>query len=438
MSLRLPDDPRRSPRFQPPEGKADVRTTDVRTLIAASFTALGVALCFFLVYRFAAALFSFFIGITLGTAVKPAVTRLHARGLPRWVAALAVFMILGAILLGFVVLVMPVLLDQIAALLASAPRHLGRVRELMLDSSSEAVRGLGAKLPPAIAVTAPGTGALPVGQVVGYVGVFGRNLFTVMAVLLLGFYWTLEGDRRIRELALLVPLDRRRGLRTFIAAAEQKVGAYIRGQTLVCALVGVVAFGLYTLIGLPYAFMLGLTYAVLEAVPVLGPLLGTAAAGLVALSVRPSLVLWVIGIAVVVQLFENYVLIPRVMNRAVGVNPLVTLLAITGFGSVLGVAGAVLAIPMAAILQLLIDRFVLADEAPERVVRSRRDRLSVLRYEVRQVAVDARKLLRADLPARAPAGGMASAEKIEDAVEGIALDLERLLEQTVPAVERPR
>ena len=83
-----------------------------------------------------------------------------------------------------------------------------------------------------------------------------------------------------------------------------------------------------------------------------GPIIGTVVAAMVAASVGPSLVFGVVVAAVFLQLFENYVLIPRVMVRTVGTNPLVTLLAITAFASVLGIAGAILAIPLAAIVQL--------------------------------------------------------------------------------------
>src|SRR4029077_16830827 len=99
-------------------------------------------------------------------------------------------------------------------------------------------------------------------------GAIGRNVFTIAAVLLLAFYWTQEGDRRRRELLLLTPLDRRRGIRAFIGEVEGKVGAYVRGQALVCAVIGVLAFAGSRAIGLPYASTLGLVYAVGEAVPV--------------------------------------------------------------------------------------------------------------------------------------------------------------------------
>ena len=89
----------------------------------------------------------------------------------------------------------------------------------------------------------------------------GRNLFTIVAVLLLGFYWTLEGERRMRALVLFAPFDRRRAIRGFLTEIERTVGAYLRGQSLVCLVIGVLAFVIYRLIGLPHAGIVGVVYA---------------------------------------------------------------------------------------------------------------------------------------------------------------------------------
>jgi hypothetical protein len=126
----------------------------------------------------------------------------------------------------------------------------------------------------------------------------------------------------------------------------------------------------------------------------------------------------VIVAAVFLQLFENYVVIPRVMVRTVGMNPLVTLLAITAFASVLGIAGAILAIPLAAIVQLLLSRFLLGADAQHGEPPAGRGHLSAVRYEVRELIVDLRKL--APLAARSR-----STERVEDAIQGIAHDLDR-------------
>jgi predicted PurR-regulated permease PerM len=389
-----------------------------RRILLANLVVLGVVACFALLFRFAAALFILFVGVSLGMAVKPGVEWLRRHGVPRWVGALAIYAALGCVCAGVLILALPVVAERTATLVARAPHHFEKLRNALLGSDSHTLQRIAWYVPSAVERT--GTPAIDVRSVLETGGAVGRNLFTVVAVLLLGFYWTLEGDRRMRALVLFAPFDRRRAIRSFITDIERTVGAYLRGQSLVCLVIGVLAFIIYRAMGLPHAGMVGVVYAIGEAIPVAGPIIGTIVAAMVAASVGPSLVFGVVVAAVFLQLFENYVLIPRVMVRTVGVNPLVTLLAITGFASVLGVAGAILAIPLAAIVQLLLSRFLLGADTQHGEPPQGRGHLSAVRYEVRELIVDLRKL--APLAARSR-----SAERVENAIEGIAHDLDRLL-----------
>jgi predicted PurR-regulated permease PerM len=389
-----------------------------RRILLANLVVLGVVACFALLFRFAAALFILFVGVSLGMAVKPGVEWLRRHGWPRWAGALAIYAALGCICAGVLMLVVPLVADRTAALVARVPHHFERLRAELLASESHTLQRIAWYLPAAMGKT--GAPSIDVRSVIETGGTLGRNLFTVVAVLLLGYYWTLEGERRMRALVLFAPFDRRRSIRAFITEVERTVGAYLRGQSLVCLIIGVLAFVIYRLLGLPHAGIVGLVYAIGEAIPVAGPIIGTTVAAMVAASVGPSLVLGVVVAAVFLQLFENYVLVPRVMVRAVGTNPLVTLLAITGFALVLGVTGAILAIPLAAIVQLLLSRFLLGAEVQHGEPPAGRGHLSAVRYEVRELIVDLRKL--APLADRSR-----SAERIEDAIEGIAHDLDRML-----------
>ena len=396
-----------------------------RRILLANLVVLGVVVCFALLFRFAAALFILFVGVALGMAVKPGVEWLRRHGTPRWAGALAIYAALGCLCAGVLMVAIPIVAERAATLVARAPHHFERLRTELLGSDSHTLQRIAWYLP--AGVERSGAPAIDVRSVLDTGSAIGRNLFTVVAVLLIGFYWTLEGDRRMRALVLFAPFDRRRAIRGFITEVEHTVGAYLRGQSVVCLIIGVLAFVIYRMLGLPHAGIVGVVYAIGEAVPVVGPLIGTTVAAMVAASVGPSSVLGVLVAAVFLQLFENYVLIPRVMVRIVGTNPLVTLLAITAFASVLGIAGAILAIPLAAIVQLLLSRFLLSADAQHGEPPVGRGHLSAVRYEVRELIVDLRKL--------APlAGRSRSSERVEDAIEGIAHDLDRLLAQR----ERPR
>jgi len=174
--------------------------------------------------------------------------------------------------------------------------------------------------------------------------------------------------------------------------------------------------------------VLALIAGVLEAVPMLGPLLGAVPAALVALSLGPDKLIWVIVATVVVQQLENNLLVPRVMSKAVGVNPFVTLLAFFAFSSFFGIAGSLMAIPMAAIIQLLLNHFVFHSTATEPEVSAGRDHASRLRYDAQDLVQDLRK------QARLKKGGsdlrVKQIDQIMDEIETITTDLDALLAQS--------
>jgi len=166
---------------------------------------------------------------------------------------------------------------------------------------------------------------------------------------------------------------------------------------------------------------------VLEAIPMIGPLLGAIPAALVALSIAPDKLVWDIVATVVIQQLENSLLVPRVMSKAVGVNPFVTLLALFAFSSLFGLAGALMAVPMAAIIQLVLNRFVFHPAAMEPEVSAGRDYASRLRYDAQDLAQDLRK------QARLKKGGsdlrIKQIDQVMDEIETITTDLDALLAQ---------
>ena len=149
-----------------------------------------------------------------------------------------------------------------------------------------------------------------------------------------------------------------------------------------------------------------------------------------ALSLGPDRLVWVIVGTVIIQQIENSILAPRIMHKAVGVNPFVSLLAFFAFSTLLGLPGAFMAIPMAAILQLLFDRFLFGPGAMEAEVSTGRDRVSRLRYEAQTLARNLQK------QARLKKGGsdlrVKQTDQVLDEVETLTTDLDALLAQAAP------
>jgi len=285
-------------------------------------------------------------------------------------------------------------------------------------------------LTPTLAVSPAAGGALDaVGQVLNVTGAILNGLFTLTGLLLIGFYWTLEGEHTLRALLLPLPGDQCERARDVFKEVETRVGGYVRGQGFLALVVGAAALVVYLLIGLPAALAVALLAGLFELIPVLGPTLGAIPAVLVAFAYDPSKVIWVIIATALIQLLENNVIAPRVMHKTVGVNPVVTLLAIVAFGALFGFVGLLLAIPMAAVIQVILDRSLLRPQASGLEVPAGRDRLSKLRFEAQEYVVDIRN------HAQHKQTGTVQAEfdQVEDTLEAIAIDLDRALAEAALA-----
>jgi len=401
-----------------------------RRVIWATLVLISVFLSFWLLYRFNQVVFILFIAIVIGTVIRPVVTWLHRRGLPRIAGVILVYFLLLTVIIGFALLLFPLIVEQGTTIAVAVPGYYQSLREWMVDYPNQLIVRLSEFLPETLPGLEPiqQTGQqmlASAGQAMGYVASAAKVIFIAIVILVLAFYWTLDGPRTIQSFLLLVSHDQRESISELISAMESKVGFYIAGQGILCLVIGIMALLAYLLIGLPNALVLALMAGVLEAVPMIGPLLGAIPAALVALSIAPGKLVWVIVATVVIQQLENSLLVPRVMRKAVGVNPFVTLLALFAFSSLFGIAGALMAIPMAAIIQLVLNRFVFHPAAMEPEVSAGRDYASRLRYEAQDLAQDLRK------QARLEKGGsdlrIKQIDQVMDEIETLTTDLDALL-----------
>lgn len=412
---------------------AQLHTWTLRSVVWTTLVLVFVVFGFWLLYRFYQVIFVLLIAIVMGTVIRPVVTWLYRRGLPRIAGVILVYSLLLAMLIGFGLLLFPLIVEQGATITGALPGYYQNLREWIIHFPNQWIARLGEFLPLTLSeepsVQQTGEQMLDsAGQVLGYAGSAARVLLVIGAILLLAFHWTLDGPRIIRSLISLLPTSQRERIRELIAAMETKVGAYVAGQAVLCAIIGTLALVAYWLIGLPNLLVLAFIAGVMEAVPMIGPLLGAVPAALVALSIAPTQLVWVIIASILIQQVENNLLVPRVMRRAVGVNPFVSLLSIFAFGSLFGLAGAIMAIPIAAILQLLLGHFVFDAKSIEPEVTSGRDYAGRLRYEVQKLAQDLRRHARYKQGGSEPS--TKQTDQVLDEIEAITADLTALLAQS--------
>ncbi len=320
-------------------------------------TALGLGL--WLAVSLRAVLLQLLLALILATGLTPLVDWLAGRGLPRGAAVLLIYLVLvlGLVLLG--VLLVPPILDEIERLAANAPTYGDRLADWLralqrqypllppLDEQlAQQVRGLGGQL----AVLA--AQAVTVARLA--VGVFSGALHGVL-VLILTLYLVVFGQTIREYLLAFVPAARRPLLRRLTDRMGRRMGGWLLGQVVFSLVIGgLTAVGL-SVLGVRYALLLACIAAVGELIPTLGPIVAAIPAIVVAAFDSPLLALAVAGLYLAVQQLENHLLVPKVMERAVELHPFATLVALLVGAELLGVLGAILAVPVAAALAVVLD-----------------------------------------------------------------------------------
>lgn len=416
------------PTFSSPE-------LSVRQLVTATLTVGLVVAVFWLVFQFHQAFLMLLAGIIVSVALRPVVVRLQRRGLPAWASVLLIYCLIAVLAALFAVFAVPLIGRQTATIATELSRSYTDLREALANSSNLIVKYLAQSLPTALpgaegatsVPTSPPDAAAASGTALrrglAILGLAADVIFQIAAIFLLAYFWTLESERIKRSGLLLLPRHQRDDARELIEAIENRLSTYVSGQLLLAAIIGGLALIAYLLIGLPNALVLGLFMAIMELVPVIGPIIGAIPAVIIAFSVSPATVLWVLIALIIIHQLEANIIGPRVMKRAMDIRPLVTLTALAAFGSLFGVLGALVALPLASILQLFLDRYVLDINTSEESLADR-SRVSLIRYEINGLIEDARKLVR-----RQGSDPLETGEQIEDLIEAIAVDLDSFLSQ---------
>jgi predicted PurR-regulated permease PerM len=188
------------------------------------------------------------------------------------------------------------------------------------------------------------------------------GVFGIITLLLLTFYMLVESSEIFAFFVKLFPPDERGRVAAVSATVTEKVSAWLGGQLLLGGIIGLSsALGLW-LMGIPYFYVLALISAVGELIPMLGPILAAIPAILVAATVSPGLALGVTVFFIVQQQLENSILVPKIMGRQAGLSAVMVIVAL-GIGSqLLGVLGAILSVPTAAIVQVLLEELLPHEE----------------------------------------------------------------------------
>lgn len=312
-----------------------------RTII---FTVLFLLFLWFLFY-IKDILLELFVALLLMTVLQPMVALFTKIRIPRAISVLLSYIVVFGLLGGVIALIIPALVDQTTSFVNALPLYfsnLGLASYVNADIARDFLNRLG---------------SLP-GEVFKFtVSVF-TNIASVLTVLVFTFYMLLSRNKLEDQLGFLFGEDNKRKLGFLIGDLEARLGGWARGQFTLMFLVGLATYIGLLIVGIPFALPLAILAGLLEIIPYLGPVVAAIPSIIIGFGISPVLGVATAGVAILIQQLENYVLVPKVMEKSVGVSPIITLVALAIGARFLGIVGMIISIPTVITLQVVFKHFV--------------------------------------------------------------------------------
>ncbi|MEW5422169.1 AI-2E family transporter [Amorphus sp. 3PC139-8] len=331
----------------PAKSRSSRALYDRRGLINATLVISGVLLAGFAIWKLSGVLLLILCAVMLAIVLDAAADAVaEPIGLPRWVGLSFAVTVIAAAVVAAIVFAGPTLADQLAGVLGQVEAGLDRLRssvsglDQLMPGGGDGGNGLEGMLPGPSGILSGATAALS--SVLGTLG-------SVLVVVVVGIYLAAAPEDYANGLVRFAPRSQQDGVRRLVSSTGSVLRRWLIGKGISMLIVGVLSYLGLIVLGVPLALFLAVFAGLAAFVPFLGPVVGGIAMGLVALSESWQLTLWVLGLYLVVQTVESYLLTPIVQHRTVFLLPAVVLVAQLVMGTLFGLLGIALATPLTAI-----------------------------------------------------------------------------------------
>lgn len=288
-------------------------------------------------------LFTLFLAFIFMSALKPIVNKLTKRGIPRALAAFLVLMSTVVWLIFVLAFILPPIITESISFLTNLPDILATTFPLFENVfTAESALKFFPDIPQNIFKLAS--------------GVF-SNFFFIVSLIFFTFYFLLEEIFLQRFLQKVMSPSEAKNVVAFIQKVELRMGAWMRGQLILMMVIGFTTYVGLSLLGIRYALSLAFVAGFLEVIPIIGPIVASVPAFLVASSTSLFAGGTTIILYLIIQQLENNIIVPYVINRTAGINPIVTLVALSVGGKLGGLLGAILAVPVAVVVEAAASEF---------------------------------------------------------------------------------
>lgn len=324
-----------------------------------TITKIVLVLLFFgFLYLLRDIIFILIFAVIIASGVTPFANWLDEKKFPRILGILMLYLSIFVLALFLLSLVVPFVTGEINQLIKDLPRFINQVSvslERAQESSGRYV-DLFSEIQNLLDSFAGYLQASSQSAFNFVVSIFG-GLFSFLAVVVLSFYLSVMRGGIESFIRAIVPREFEAEVINVWRRSERKVGKWLQGQLLLALIVGLAVYVTLSLMGVKFALLLGIVAMVLELVPGVGPVLAAIPAVILAFTQSTGLGLWVVVAYIIIQQLENHILVPIVMGRTVGLNPVVVILALLIGFKLAGIVGMILAVPVAAIIVEILDEF---------------------------------------------------------------------------------
>ena len=307
--------------------------------------ALFIIACIWFLIEIRGVLVILFISFIIMSTFSLFVDFLKNKGFPKILAVLIIYFVAVLVVIMLIVPLVPFFTVQIQALLTNFPIYLDRTAKILnIDVAS--MRNFLPKDPDFL-----GNNALI------FTGKIFTGIFSLLATFVLSFYLMLGKEKINKAIASLFPTRSENKVLSIIYQIEQKLGAWSRGQILLSFSIGLSTWVALSLLSIPSALPLAFIAGILEIVPTVGPIISAIPAVIIALTISPGIAIAVVVLYVIIQMLENNFLVPKIMERTVGLNPILVIAGVMAGGKLMGISGALLSVPFIAVLVILLKNF---------------------------------------------------------------------------------
>jgi predicted PurR-regulated permease PerM len=310
------------------------------------------------------ALLPFVLGAAIAYLGEPITRRLQGWGVPRWIAALIILTFVILFFVFLLLLVVPLIAAQLAAFIQDVPAYVRKLQAFLTDPSRPWLRDLVGDRLAGVEASA--------GELVTQAATFGTaflakvwsggaaivSVFSLLVITpVTAFYFIVDWSRIVAGVDRLVPRAEHDTVASLAREADDAIAGFVRGQTLVCLILGVFYAVSLTAVGLNFGLLIGLLSGLISFIPYVGSITGFVLATGIALAQFWPEWFWiagVMGIFLFGQFIEGNILVPKLVGDSIGLHPLWLMFALFAFGYLFGFVGLLLAVPLAAAVGVLV------------------------------------------------------------------------------------